>query len=122
MGRCRFFMREFPWRCRMRMGFGLRVKILVRATNWVGDAILCVPALRAVRGRWPEGEISILAKRWVSAVYEGQGLADRLLVIEESADLVATLGAEKFDAAILFQNAFHAALLAWRGGVPERVG
>jgi heptosyltransferase II len=98
------------------------VKILVRATNWVGDAILCVPALRAVRGRWPEAEISILAKRWVSAVYEGQGLADRLLVIEDSADLAATLSAEKFDAAILFQNAFHAAWLAWRAGIPERIG
>lgn len=98
------------------------MKILVRATNWVGDAILCVPALRAVRGRWPEAEISILAKRWVSAVYVGQGLADRLLVLEDSADLAATLSAEKFDAAILFQNAFHAAWLAWRAGIPERIG
>jgi heptosyltransferase-2 len=98
------------------------VKILVRATNWVGDAILCVPALRAVRGRWPEAEIAILSKRWVSAVYEGQGLADRLLVLEDSADLAAGLGAEKFDAAILFQNAFHAAWLAWRAGIPERIG
>jgi heptosyltransferase II len=98
------------------------VKILVRATNWVGDAILCVPALRAVRARWPEAEISILAKRWVSAVYEGQGLADRLLVLEDSAYLAASLSAQKFDAAILFQNAFHAAWLAWRAGIPERIG
>jgi heptosyltransferase II len=98
------------------------VKILVRATNWVGDAILCVPALRAVRGRWPEAEISILAKRWVSSVYEGQGLADKLLVLEDCGDLPASLGAEKFDTAILFQNAFHAAWLAWRAGIPERIG
>jgi len=98
------------------------VKILVRATNWVGDAILCVPALRAVRARWPEAEISILAKRWVSAVYEGQGLADRLLVLEDSAYLAASLSAQKFDEAILFQNAFHAAWLAWRAGIPERIG
>jgi heptosyltransferase-2 len=98
------------------------VKILVRATNWVGDAILCVPALRAVRGRWPEAEISILAKRWVSAVYEGQELADRLLVIEDFADLAGALSAEKFDCAILFQNAFHAAWLAWRAGIAERIG
>lgn len=98
------------------------MKILVRATNWVGDAILCVPALRAVRERWPEAEIAILAKRWVSAVYEGQGLADRLLVLEDSADLSGTLSAEKFDAAILFQNAFHAAWLAWRAGIAERIG
>jgi heptosyltransferase-2 len=98
------------------------VKILVRATNWVGDAILCVPALRAVRARWPEAEISILARRWVSAVYEGQGLADQLMVLEDSQDLAAALSATKFDAAILFQNAFHAAWLAWRAGIPERIG
>ncbi len=98
------------------------MKILVRATNWVGDAILCVPALRAVRGRWPGAEIAILAKRWVSAVYEGQGLADQLMVLEDSGDLTAALSAKKFDVAILFQNAFHAAWLARRAGIPERIG
>jgi heptosyltransferase II len=98
------------------------VKILVRATNWVGDAILCIPALKAVRERWPQAEISILAKRWVSAIYEGQGLADQLLVLEDAADQVGLLSAAKFDAAILFQNAFHAAWLAWRAGIPERIG
>jgi heptosyltransferase-2 len=98
------------------------VKILARAPNWVGDAILCIPALRAVRTRWPQAEISILAKRWVSAVYEGQGLADRLLVLEESADPIKLLATARFDAAILFQNAFHAAWLAWRAGIPERIG
>jgi lipopolysaccharide heptosyltransferase II len=98
------------------------VKILVRATNWVGDAIMCLPALRAVRARWPEAKISILAKRWVSAVYEGQELADQLMVLEDAQDLTAALSAAKFDAAILFQNAFHAAWLAWRAGIPERIG
>lgn len=98
------------------------MKILARAPNWVGDAILCIPALRAVRTRWPQAEISILAKRWVSAVYDGQGLADQLLVLDEATDPVKLLGAAKFDAAILFQNAFHAAWLAWRTGIPERIG
>jgi len=98
------------------------VKILARAPNWVGDAILCIPALRAVRTRWPQAEISILAKRWVSAVYEGQGLADQLLVLDEAADPLKSLGAARFDAAILFQNAFQAAWLAWRAGIPERIG
>jgi heptosyltransferase II len=98
------------------------VKILARAPNWVGDAIMCIPALRAVRSRWPHAEISILAKRWVSAVYEGQSLADQLLVLDEDADPAKLLGAAKFDAAILFQNAFHAAWLAWRAGIPERIG
>jgi heptosyltransferase II len=98
------------------------VKILVRATNWVGDAIMCIPALRAVRERWPEAKITILSRRWVSAVYEGQGLADQLLVLDDLANPSASLRASKFDSAILFQNAFHAAWIAWRAGIPERIG
>lgn len=98
------------------------MKILVRATNWVGDAIMCIPALQAVRARWPEADITILARRWVSAVYEGQGLANRLTVLEELRDPAAAMRAEQFDTAILFQNAFHAAWIAWRAGIPERIG
>lgn len=99
------------------------MKILVRATNWVGDAVLCIPALRAIRSRWPAAELSILAKKWVAALYEGQGLADRFIVLDdEAADIDKTLADARFDAAILFQNAFHAAWLAWRAGIPERIG
>jgi heptosyltransferase II len=98
------------------------VKILVRATNWVGDAILCVPALQAVRSRWPNDEITILAKRWVSAVYEGQDLANRLAVLEDLPNPGRALRREKYDAAILFQNAFNAAWVAWRAGIPDRIG
>ncbi len=99
------------------------MKILVRATNWVGDAVLCIPALRAIRARWPAAEISILAKKWVAALYEGQGLADRFIVLDDdTADTEKLLAEGRFDAAILFQNAFHAAWLAWRAGIPERIG
>ena len=38
------------------------MKILIRATNWVGDAIMALPALRAVRGRFPEATIALVAR------------------------------------------------------------
>ena len=41
-------------------------KILVRATNWLGDAVMSLPALRALRQRFPDAEIAILAKPWVA--------------------------------------------------------
>ena len=44
-------------------------KILVRATNWVGDAVMSLPALRALHERFPTAEISILAKPWVADLY-----------------------------------------------------
>src|SRR5947209_5600772 len=43
--------------------------ILVRATNWLGDAVMSVPALQALRERFPDAHISILAPSWVAALY-----------------------------------------------------
>ena len=55
------------------------MKILVRATNWIGDAILSLPALRAIRTRYPRAEIAVLAKPWVSALYEGERSISRVI-------------------------------------------
>ena len=107
------------------------MKILVRATNWVGDAVMSLPALRAIRGRWPQAEIAVLARPWVAELYRDQDCADRLLVYEHRGRhrgflgrerLARELRGERFDTAMLLQNAFEAAWLAWRAGIPERIG
>jgi len=107
------------------------VKILIRATNWVGDAILALPALRAVRARFPEVEITILARPYVAEIYREQQICEGMIVYEPSGDhsgifgrerLADELRAQKFDVALLLQNAFDAAWLAWRAGIPERIG
>jgi heptosyltransferase II len=107
------------------------VKILVRATNWVGDAIMAIPALQVVRSRWPDAQLTVLARPWVADLYRGQGIADNLIVFESRGrhkglrgreKLIAELRYEKFDIALLLQNAFEAAWLAWRAGIPERIG
>jgi len=107
------------------------MKILVRATNWVGDAVMSIPALRAIRGRWPNAEIVILARPSVADLYRGQGYADRILIYENKGKhkgfwgrerLARALRLEKFDVAVLFQNAFDAAWIAWRARIPERIG
>ena len=58
------------------------MKILVRATNWVGDAIMSLPALAAVREHWPDAEIVMLAKPWVAPLYQGQDVANRVIVYD----------------------------------------
>jgi heptosyltransferase-2 len=107
------------------------MKILIRATNWVGDAIMALPALRAVRRRFPDADISVLARLYVAEIYRGQGIADHLITygskrahagIRGRERLAADLRAQKFDAALLLQNAFDAAWLVWRAGIPERIG
>jgi heptosyltransferase II len=98
------------------------MKILIRATNWVGDAIMALPALRAVRSRFPEAEITILARPYVAAIYKHQRVCDLTIFVEHKRDLVGELRAQKFDVALLLQNAFAAAWVAWRAGIPVRIG
>ena len=107
------------------------MKILVRATNWVGDAILSLPALRALRATFPDANISILGRPYVAELYRGQGIADALLPYHSSGEhfglrgrerLADELREQRFDAALLLQNAFDAAWLVWRAGIPERIG
>ncbi|HEY2459327.1 MAG TPA: lipopolysaccharide heptosyltransferase II [Candidatus Acidoferrum sp.] len=107
------------------------MKILIRATNWVGDAIMALPALRAVRKRFPQAGISVVARPYVADVYRDQDVADELIAYDSRGvhagiagreQLVAQLRSQKFDTALLLQNAFDAAWLAWRARIPERIG
>jgi heptosyltransferase II len=106
-------------------------KILIRATNWVGDAVMSLPAIRAVRGRFPEAEIAVLARPWVADLYARETAIQRVIPYDAppgfrgaSGKLRAALALrrEKFDCAILLQNAFEAAAVAWIAGIPRRIG
>lgn len=107
------------------------MKILVRAPNWVGDAVMAIPALEAIRDTHPGDEICVLARPAVTDLFAGQPLANRVLQYDFRGKhvgwwgrekLIADLRNEKFDIAVLLQNAFDAAWLAWRSGIPERIG
>ena len=104
---------------------------MIRATNWVGDAIMALPALRAVRAKFAGAHIAIVARPYVADIYRGQGVCDELIAYDPRGSekgiggrerLASRLREGKFDAALLLQNAFDAAWLAWRAGIPERIG
>lgn len=102
-------------------------KILVRATNWVGDAVMSLPALRALRQRFPDAEIVILAKPWVADLYGRESFCTRVIpytpkTLGEKWAAGRRLAGETFDCAILLQNAFEAAAIAWLARVPVRIG
>ena len=105
-------------------------RILVRATNWVGDAVMCVPALAALRARYPMAHIAVLARPWVAGLY-GKELIDELIPytaakgfkdITAKRALARRLREAKFDVAILLQNAFEAAAVVRLARIPVRIG
>ncbi|MGB7438675.1 MAG: lipopolysaccharide heptosyltransferase II [Candidatus Acidiferrum sp.] len=107
------------------------MKLLIRATNWVGDAIMSLPTLRAVRTKFPDAYIAILARPYVADIYRFQSICDELIAYDPSGPhrgwkgrelLAKDLRARHFDVALLLQNAFDAAWIAWRAHVPERIG
>ena len=107
------------------------MKVLIRATNWVGDSIMALPALRAVRSRFPSAEIAVVARPYVADLYRDQQICNQLIPYDPAGEhagligrerLAAKLRTQKFDAALLLQNAFDAAWIAWRAEIPERIG
>jgi len=107
------------------------MKLMIRATNWVGDAIMALPALRAVRGKFTDAKISVVARPYVADIYRDQDVCDELITYDARGahkgwqgreTLAADLRKRRFDAALLLQNAFDAAWLAWRAHIPERIG
>lgn len=101
------------------------MKIMLRSTNWVGDAVMSLPAIGALRRARPADEVVIVARPWVADLFSTLGAADRVMVHDPKrgrAALAAELRREEFDVAILLPNSFDAAWIARRAGVPERWG
>jgi heptosyltransferase-2 len=103
-------------------------KVLVRATNWLGDAVMSLPAVRAIRQVFPHAHLAVLARPSVAGLYAREKAIDRVIPYPATKGLrarrqfAATLRAERFDGAILLPNSFDAALTVWLAGVPERIG
>ena len=106
-------------------------RILVREVNWVGDAVLTLPALEALDGRFPQAEITLLARPWVGGLFANHPAVDRIIEYRsEDAHrgvrgrwrLTRELKEGRFDLAVLFPNSLDAALTPWLAGIPRRVG
>src|ERR1051326_2149108 len=88
---------------------------------------MSLPALRALRSRFPAARISILAKPWVGDLYAREPFCDEMLPYT-AADLKSKWAAGRalvprgFDCAILLPNSFESALVAYAGRIPERIG
>lgn len=107
-------------------------RVIIRATNWVGDAVMTLPALEAVKENFPSASITVLAKPWVEPIFSNHPAVDRILAFKKGEGAFTGLGEMirairlirkgRFDLAILFQNAFEGALLLYMGGVKYRIG
>jgi heptosyltransferase-2 len=101
--------------------------IVVRGTNWVGDAMMTVPALREIRRLFPEAHITLATRPWAKGLFSGAEFIDELQVHEGSGlrsvvQQVREWRKQRFDLAILFPNSLETALVASLARVPFRIG
>ena len=102
-------------------------RVVVRGTNWVGDSVMTVPALRALRRVLPDAHITLAIRPGARGIFSEADFIDDVLVYDRKGPLsvipqIREWKRWKFDLAVLFQNAFEAALIPFLAGVPLRLG
>lgn len=104
------------------------MKILVRAPNWVGDAVLSLPALHSLKRNYPEAEIWIAAKDWVRDLFSGESEITGSLPLPQADGWRGLLLSARevkscsFDLGLLLSNSFASAFHFFLSGLPERWG
>jgi len=106
-------------------------RILVRSTNWIGDAVMTTPALKAIRETFADAHIAVVANPLVAQLFTGHPDCDEVIVYDRHGAhagifgflrFVGVLRQKKFDSAFLFQNAIEAAIMTLLAGVRRRAG
>ena len=99
-------------------------RILIRASNWLGDSVISVPAVRAIKAGRPDAHITIAAPTKIAAIWKLVPEVNEIVSLPHRG-LFATVrllrGQPRFDVAVLFPNSLRVALEAWLSGVPRRV-
>jgi len=96
-------------------------RLLVRAPNWLGDAVLSLGAVRDLRRNFPQARIELLARASVAPLYRAVREID---AVRECVGFRAEIRRLRgnFDLAVLLPNSFASALQAFSAGIPERWG
>jgi len=106
-------------------------RILIRAVNWIGDAVMTTPAIGMVREFYPHAEITVLANPLVAEVFSPHDWVDKVMVFDRTGAhqgvggrfrLASELRRRSFDLAIILPNSFDSALVPWLAGIPVRLG
>ena len=106
-------------------------RIVVRCPNWVGDLVMCTPALRSLRQHFTSAHISVMVKPSLRPVIEHLPFVDEIIEYEPKGRdrgvknyvaFIRKLRSQRFDLGILMPHSFSSALIFFLAALPERVG
>jgi heptosyltransferase-2 len=111
-------------------------RILIKAVNWLGDVVMSLPALRAVRRAYPAAHLAVLIRNELASFFDGADWIDEVIPysitsysvakvfrgLDDRRKLIAEIRARHFGLAILMPNSFESALWIRAAGIPMRAG
>ncbi len=100
-------------------------RILVRSSKWLGDAVMSVPAVRAIKAGRPDAHITIAAPYKVASMWKLVSEVNEIVPLPNKSLLAAVRSIRLksyFDVAILFPNSLRVALEIWLSKILRRVG
>ncbi len=105
------------------------MKILVRGTNWIGDAVMSVPALRELRRIFPDDSITLHTRTWADGLFCDADFLDEIVTydpakwrIRDVLDNSQFLKRDDYDMAVVFPNSFESAMTSYLSRIPRRIG
>jgi heptosyltransferase-2 len=98
-------------------------RLVVRMPNWLGDAVMALPAVAGLRRAYPDAHLAVAAIAAVAPMFaeESPARPQQVLVVDKPTEAV-TLRAHGFDTIVLFPNSFRSAWVARQSGIPHRWG
>lgn len=100
-------------------------RLMVRSVNWLGDAVMTLPAIRAMKRTRPDLQITVVCQSKLAGFWKAVPEVDLVLALPPKCGIQAAaklLRAENFDAAVMLPNSLRTGLEAWLAGIPRRVG
>ena len=101
----------------------------MRGTNWVGDAVMQIPALYQLRRIFPAAHISLYTRSWARGIYQDADFINDIITFESGESKIKNafaqagiLKAMNFDLGVLFPSSFESALIAKLARIPRRFG
>jgi heptosyltransferase II len=105
--------------------FTLQGPLVVRSPNWLGDAVMALPAVRNLKTMLEDELLAVAAPEKLAALWQRCPFVDQVIALEKPRNLQATarqLRGGKFGSAVLLPNSLRAAAEAWRAAIPQRLG
>jgi heptosyltransferase-2 len=105
------------------------MKILIRGTNWIGDAVMTIPAMREMNRIFPDAHITLYTRSWAEGIFRDADFVDEIVSFDRKkrsitalTDEAALISRDGYDLAVIFPNSFESALVNKLAGIPRRIG